>query len=71
MVKCDIEFDNHIASPLSPKEFIERYVFNELVRPVYISPDHTEVHYAVISPESHPKIGESIMKIRMKNIRQE
>lgn len=79
MIKCEIEFDNKFSSPLSPKEFIELYVFrenvllNREVRRVIkehmgkqIVSEELDLEYRVMVSNDR-----EVMIIRMKNVRQE
>lgn len=47
MIKAMIEFDNDIASPMSPKKFIEKYVFNHNV--IFTKEVDGVLHYDVNS----------------------
>lgn len=68
MVKCEIEFDNDIASPMSPEQFIRHYVFRDNVHLMKVDDDNTFAEYHVYGV----KDGDTkVMTIRMKNIRQE
>ncbi len=63
MIKAQVEFDNDIASPLSPKKFIEKYVFNHNV--VFTKEENNCLFYDVNSGNIR------VMEIRILNPKQE
>lgn len=70
MLTCKIEFDNNIASPLSPREFIEHYVFGDRVKFISYNKKTKTAVYNVISPAVDIWPETKIMTIRMKNLNQ-
>lgn len=69
MIKANIEFDNKIASPLSPIEFINRKIFNQDVKFIDYDEKSKTAIFALFSnfPSDEQRL---IMTIKIKNMEQ-
>lgn len=69
MLKCNAEFDNKIASGLSPIEFLNQKVFKDnVILRSYDDKTNTSIFDVFINIGKGEPI--SIMEIKLKNLRQ-
>ena len=64
MLKANVEFDNFIASPLSPLKFLQHYVFSDKVEFQSYDEKTKEAVFLVKG------VFSPVMEIRLKNLRQ-